>query len=1157
MALSGSLAAFVQAPSVDLLNVCRKDVLLEIAQHFGISVSKSLVKRELKRIVMEGLVDLGVLASSVEGDTTVASATSASSPISEKPVAVTPASQPVEPPVVQEIVQTLPGTRATLPRFDPFSPLETGSDSREKALVKVRVARLQFESEEKRQKLEMEKELAIRRMELDVEREVRLRELELGVKRSTSNPVVQKVSSPAVVELAASEAIEASSQTPCPSTSSESHSSSLNVSKLIALVPPFRETEVDTYFCVFERIALALSWPKDLWTLLLQCKLTGKAQDVLSSLSLNDSLDYDIVKTAVLRAYELVPEAYRQRFRNCRKGSSQTFVEFSREKLQLFDKWCAASKVDDYDKLRELILLEEFKTCLPESVVVYLNERHVKSVSEAAVLADEYVLTHRSVFKPVKSKSGEVKAAAEQPQPRQSNFPTRLSRDQAECYYCHKPGHIAVDCPALKRKQEREAVSGEVRKGVAFVKTVDPVLDYSVGDLVSDDYRPFVSKGFVSLGDKQSPVQILRDTGAALTLMLADVLPSQPELSFCGSHALCQGIDMSYMKVPLHEVYLKSDLVSGHFKVGVCSALPVKGVQLILGNDIAGGRVVPVPEVIDKPSPNGSVEHCSAIENLPMCAVTRAQSQKYSDAPSLSDTFLARDNPLIDFSVKLIPVSEYSDVQRSAGSDASVSRECLIKAQQTDPSLAKYLSLSSTNVLVDKKVGFYFEHGVLMRKWTPRENEGVDDVCQIVVPSDYRPQVLQLAHDHPWSGHQGIAKTYARVLRHFFWPALKQDVTVFCRSCDVCQRTGKPNQVIPLAPLHPIPAVGEPFERVLVDCVGPLPRTKSGNQFLLTVMCAATRFPEAFPLRKISAPSVLKALTKFFSIFGLPKIIQTDQGTNFMSRVFSQVMKTLQIKHVVSSSYHPESQGALERFHQTLKSMLRKYCLDSGRQWDDGVPFALFATREAVQESLGFSPAQLVFGHSVRGPLKLLKESFLSDKKEETNVLDYVSKFREHLHAACQAAKTALCSVQGKMKQHYDRKTVPRQFQPGDKVLVLLPLLGSSLSAKFSGPYVIQQKLSETDYVVKTPDRNRKSRVCHINMLKSYVDREVPEVMSKDQVKVSSLCETAVPVAVSKVTSQESCVQDTDGLVPPQVGSVGARLSNSEMLCNLSSLLHI
>ncbi len=153
---------------------------------------------------------------------------------------------------------------------------------------------------------------------------------------------------------------------------------------------------------MFERIASALNWYKEVWPLLLQCRLTGKAQDVCASLSLEESLNYDMVKTAILRTYELVPEAYRQRFRNHQKKSCQTFVEFAREKGVLFDKWCISSKVTDFKTLRELILSEEFNNCAPERVVVYLNEQKVSTLSQASVSADEFALTHKNVFTTVR-----------------------------------------------------------------------------------------------------------------------------------------------------------------------------------------------------------------------------------------------------------------------------------------------------------------------------------------------------------------------------------------------------------------------------------------------------------------------------------------------------------------------------------------------------------------------------------------------------------------------------------------------------------------------------------------------------------------------------------------------------------------------------------
>lgn len=93
----------------------------------------------------------------------------------------------------------------------------------------------------------------------------------------------------------------------------------MTLSKHIALVPQFRESEVDSYFSAFERIATSLRWPKEIWSLLLQCKLMGKAQEVCSTLSIEESLKYEVMKSAILRAYELVPEAYRQKFRGHKK----------------------------------------------------------------------------------------------------------------------------------------------------------------------------------------------------------------------------------------------------------------------------------------------------------------------------------------------------------------------------------------------------------------------------------------------------------------------------------------------------------------------------------------------------------------------------------------------------------------------------------------------------------------------------------------------------------------------------------------------------------------------------------------------------------------------------------------------------------------------
>uniref|UniRef100_A0A3B1IMD5 Gypsy retrotransposon integrase-like protein 1 n=1 Tax=Astyanax mexicanus TaxID=7994 RepID=A0A3B1IMD5_ASTMX len=1121
-----NLETFTCNPTLEQFDQCRKADLILIAEFFDISVGRLKTKAEIKSDLYRQLVDRSVLperpCSVTEGAGVATDEASIAATGEAEAPAVSQSIEPVNPPV--------------------FNPEIT-----------VRLKELEVELQRQN----------VRAIEIEAQKAIKLRELEIEAKRAE-----QPLPAP-------------TTSTPRSTGESLDFRSDFDVSRQIRLVPHFRESEVDSYFEAFERVANSLSWPKSVWPLLLQCRLTGKALDVFSALPIEKSLEYDSVKTAVLQAYELVPEAYRQHFRAHLKTANQTFVEFAREKAALFDKWCKASKVTTFEQLRELVLLEDFRACVSEKLAVYLNEQKRSLLSDAAIAADEFVLTHKAVFPSAfrvdacrvdasrkldlgPRRDRQISGSKMDSVSASSFKPGGSVKENRECFYCHKPGHLIADCQALQKKQ-----GSLVPKGVGLIQSVSELHVASEVEFRQDKdvFEPFRLQGFISSCESmeiKQPVTILRDTGAAQSLLLSGVIPLSLD-TYSGADRVVQGVGLSYVNVPIHSVYLKSDLVSGKVDVGICDTLPIPGVTFILGNDLAGGKVLPVPEVVTDPicSVQPPANQYETSENLPLtfpaCVVTRAQSRKLKDVVDLSDSFLHPDRLNVSLSDsksfgKVETVSDLSGVGNTVlDLGLCATREQLAIEQKSDSSLAQCRK-AAEEVKADVSSSAYFWDGeILMRKWVPPKLSKTDSewttTYQIVVPTAYRSQVLTLAHDHCLSGHLGVTKTYKQILQHFFWPGLKSDVSAHCRSCHTCQLTGKPNQVIPPAPLQPIPVMCEPFETLLMDCVGPLPKTKSGHQYLLTLMCSATRFPQAIPLRTLKAKAIIKALINFCSTFGLPKYVQTDQGSNFMSKLFAQVLKQLSISHRVSSAYHPESQGALERFHQSLKAMLRKYCFESGREWDEGVPLVLFAVREAVQDSLGFSPAELVFGHTVRGPLKLLKDKWLfTDEPSTTNLLDYVSSFRERLHFACEAAKSMLASSQSKMKKHYDKCAVSRSFQPGDLVLVLLPLPGSSLQAKFSGPYVIDSKLSDTDYVVRTPDRRRKTRVCHINMLKGYVARE------NHDCKTSAPSSSSIPVAsVSFVSTPLQPFETEEPMSSAPV--VSARLQNSDILNNLPSFL--
>lgn len=257
--------------------------------------------------------------------------------------------------------------------------------------------------------------------------------------------------------------------------------------------------------------------------------------------------------------------------------------------------------------------------------------------------------------------------------------------------------------------------------------------------------------------------------------------------------------------------------------------------------------------------------------------------------------------------------------------------------------------------------------------------------------------------------------------------------------------------------------------------MGPLPRSKAGSQCLFTMACKSTWHAAAFSLHSITTKPILKILTFFMSTFGVPKVVQTDQGSNFMSHTFSQVVIQLRVEHHVASAYHPQSQGALDVMSIELP-----------QDWEEDLPWLLLAVREISQASTCFSPNELVFGHTVQGPLAVLGANLKPGKPPE-DVLDYVNGFRRRLHIACASAHGNLSGAQGKMKGIFDQKAETHQFELGHQVLALLPEVGSPFQARFSGPFTVKSRMSDRDYLIFSPKRRKKVQWCHVNLFKPFL----------------------------------------------------------------------
>ena len=201
---------------------------------------------------------------------------------------------------------------------------------------------------------------------------------------------------------------------------------------------------------------------------------------------------------------------------------------------------------------------------------------------------------------------------------------------------------------------------------------------------------------------------------------------------------------------------------------------------------------------------------------------------------------------------------------------------------------------------------FYKKNGLLYRRWEPRQ-QTEEPVEQLVLPQACRKPVLELAHTIPLAGHMGRDKTARRVQQRFYWPTLFKDVADYCRKCPDCQKTDTQGQR--RVPLVPLPIVQEPFERIAMDIVGPLTRSRKGNRYILVVCDYATRFPEAIPLRSIDAETVAEELITIFSRFGIPGEILSDQGSNFMSELMQELYRLLKVHPIRTSPYHPQTDG--------------------------------------------------------------------------------------------------------------------------------------------------------------------------------------------------------------------------------------------------------
>uniref|UniRef100_A0A3B1J624 Gypsy retrotransposon integrase-like protein 1 n=1 Tax=Astyanax mexicanus TaxID=7994 RepID=A0A3B1J624_ASTMX len=354
--------------------------------------------------------------------------------------------------------------------------------------------------------------------------------------------------------------------------------------------------------------------------------------------------------------------------------------------------------------------------------------------------------------------------------------------------------------------------------------------------------------------------------------------------------------------------------------------------------------------------------------------------------------------------------------------------------------------------------------GLLYRRW----EDAVPGryAWQLLVPRSLRQRVLCAIHGPAGVGHFGVTKTLRQLRQRFYWPGCRADVELFVHCCDSC--TAKKGPVgRSRAPLQSLRS-GAPMERVAVDVLGPFPVTEDGNRYVLVAMDFFTKWPEAYAVPDQSAATTATRLVEdFFCRFGIPEELHSDQGRNFESQVMAEVCKRLGVRKTRTTPLHPQSDGLVERFNRTLATQLAITTSRHQKDWDRHLPLVLLSCRAVVQESTGFTPAQLMFGRELRTPVDLAF-GLPAGLDVPENAPEYVRDLAERLTAVHQAARENQGGASNKQKRGYDMRCQGVPLEPGTRVWFHNPQRRKGrcpkLQSDWEGPCQVLERLSEVVY---------------------------------------------------------------------------------------------
>ena len=429
---------------------------------------------------------------------------------------------------------------------------------------------------------------------------------------------------------------------------------------------------------------------------------------------------------------------------------------------------------------------------------------------------------------------------------------------------------------------------------------------------------------------------------------------------------------------------------------------------------------------------------------------------------------------------------------------------------------------------------YIVDNGILYHLYSPRTRDIQKQqsvIRQLVLPRNKRHEALQAYHDSLLGGgHFGFDRTYQSIRQKYYWPKMYKEILDYIEKCDKCQRI-KNNSHARKAPLTNMPVVGK-FERWHMDFIGPLTEAENGSKHILLLVDSLTRWPEAFALKSQQAPEVAKVLyEQIFSRYGAPRVLVSDRGQTFMSKLVTAISEIFNVKRHHTSPYHPQTNSTCERFNSTLEQALRAYVKDDHSDWPEMLPGILMSYRKSPStHSTRFSPYSLVFGSEMNVPY----DTSMTPKSQlSATTKNYIQNIKQKLDQSNEIAKENIIEAQQKSKEYYDRKTKEPTFKIGDFVLVNNPKIRKNKSKKMDpkqdGPYIITHCGPNHTYKLNHIQTGKdKTSLTHANRLKAYSD-------PKDRLITPQVQQNTVDNPINAPDLQENPVIQMDKGNPEKV----------------------